>query len=151
MPRQKIPDAIRELKEQVRFLKKQIPKKPFGRPEMFTAEQVQMLERICGFPGITEEQVAWLLNCHKDTVLKFIKRKYGCTFTEFRAQKEIYIDFLLLNKQVEVALKGDKTLLVWLGKARLGQKETTETVLKNQGEPTKLIIEMGDSLQNNNE
>lgn len=32
----------------------------------------------------------------------------------------------LQQKQVSLALAGDRTMLVWLGKAMLGQRETTE-------------------------
>lgn len=41
----------------------------------------------------------------------------------------------LLGKQVEVALKGDRTMMIWMGKQILGQKDTptTQVNIQNNG------------------
>jgi hypothetical protein len=48
-------------------------------------------------------------------------------FVAFKAQKQAHGDGLIKAKQFEAAMKGDKTMLVWLGKQRLNQSDKSQT------------------------
>jgi len=150
-----VEEKVRRLEEQLRALTR---KSKDGRPTLFDAKQIRLLDTACSFPGITEQQVADLLDCHRDVLEKFIRRTYKLTFTAFRKQKEGKMNFHLLSKQVQVAMGQEEirtedgkikqqyvapnvSMLIWLGKNRLDQKDTHETSIKSgDGIPFQLVI-----------
>lgn len=50
----------------------------------------------------------------------------GIKLTEFTQEKRSKGDNLLRAKQYSVAMEGDRSMLIWLGKNRLEQKDQTE-------------------------
>jgi len=71
-------------------------------------------------------EIAGLLGCHPDTLYERCLKEKGTTFTAYAAEKRSNGDALLKLEQMALALTGkggDKTMLVWLGKQRLGQRE----------------------------
>ena len=50
-------------------------------------------------------------------------RRKQARFREAMERGEALMCVALRWKQMELALKGDRTMLIWLGKQRLGQKE----------------------------
>lgn len=147
MPRNKksIDKQIESLKLQIEFLKKQIPKKENHRPTLFNENQIKMLELACQFPGITEEGVCNILGVTRSTLEKFIRRKYDMTYSAFRDQKKGKMHYMLRAKQFEIAMKGNVSMLIWLGKNELDQTDKNQTVLGNSksegsAEPFQLII-----------
>jgi hypothetical protein len=71
-------------------------------------------------------EIAGLLGCHADTLYDRCLQEKGITFTAYSAEKRSNGDALLKLEQMALALTGkggDKTMLVWLGKQRLGQRE----------------------------
>ena len=71
----------------------------------------------------TGVQIAEHFNMHPDTFYNRVKEHYQIGFTEYSCLKKSQGESLLLAKQFEKAMKGDNVMLIWLGKARLGQKE----------------------------
>jgi len=65
--------------------------------------------------GCTEEEIALHLGCSVDT----IQRRYAAVLKKGRAE----LRMSLRRSQVKKALEGDNTMLIWLGKIILGQKE----------------------------
>ena len=57
---------------------------------------------------------------------KWVQRTYGVNFSEYFTQKNILFKTSLRRAQFELAMKGNPTMLIWLGKQYLGQKERTE-------------------------
>ena len=76
-----------------------------------------------GCPGT---EVAATLGIHEDTLYRACERENKQGFAAYSAIKRASGDRLLRVKQFEVAMAGDKTMLVWLGKQRLGQAEKSE-------------------------
>lgn len=70
--------------------------------------------------------IAGLLGIHPNTFYNAVKEKFNCDFSEYSAIKKGEGKELLRKKQMETALSGDKTLLVWLGKQYLDQKDKVE-------------------------
>ena len=84
----------------------------------------QLLEAGCS--GV---QVAAYFGCHEDTIYHRCQEEHGISFSAYSAMKRARGDSLLLGTQFKIAVEGDKTMLVWLGKQRLEQQEnpTKET------------------------
>lgn len=76
-----------------------------------------------------------MLGIHPDTLYKAVENEYKMTFTAYSQEKKAEGRELLRKKQFDIALDGDKTMLVWLGKQYLGQTDKSEvdTNLKGSG------------------
>jgi len=77
--------------------------------------------------GCTGTEVAAYLGCHPDTLYIRVEKEYGMAFSAYLAEKRSKGESLLRAHQYAKALgyteKGDNTLLIWLGKQRLSQRE----------------------------
>ena len=88
-------------------------------------KQVENLAAIdCSF-----EEMATILECS----VSILHKRFSTVIERGRARGRSS----LKRKQFEAAMVGDKTMLVWLGKVRLGQKETQ--VLQMQELPAIVI------------
>lgn len=47
---------------------------------------------------------------------KWVQRTYGVNFSEYFTQKNILFKTSLRRAQFELAMKGNPTMLIWLGK-----------------------------------
>jgi hypothetical protein len=88
----------------------------------------QMLEAGCSGVGI-----AGVLGIDEATLRKRCPKDLKISFSEFAQQKKAKGDDLLRLKQFDMAMKGDKTLLIWLGKQRLEQAERQDQKLEHSG------------------
>ena len=67
------------------------------------------------------------VNCSYDTVERRVKEQFGVTFAEYVEQKQMAFAKPKLRKaQLDCALGGNATMLIWLGKQYLGQTEKQE-------------------------
>jgi len=74
----------------------------------------------------TQEEIASFFQCSADTIDRACKTHYKKNFAEIFKQKRGIGNVSLRRKQYEVALAGNVTMLIWLGKQYLGQTEKTE-------------------------
>lgn len=95
---------------------------------------------IAGSPGTA---IAAIYGYSVHTLYDRCVAEHGVTFSEYSRQKKSKGDELLRMKQFSEAMKGDKTLLIWLGKNRLQQKEKHE--LTHEGKMECNIVNYGDS------
>ncbi len=79
--------------------------------------------------GCLGTEIAAHFDMHPRTFYDRVEEKYGVTFTAYCSEKRCKGDSILRAKQFEKALsnQGDNTMLIWLGKQRLGQTETQAT------------------------
>ncbi len=75
------------------------------------------IEKLSGF-GLTNKEIADALGYDENT----LKRN----FEIFLIKGRINLKERLKRKQIETAMKGNVTMLIWLGKQYLGQKEKIE-------------------------
>jgi AraC-like DNA-binding protein len=79
---------------------------------------------MAGAPGT---EVAAFLGMHPNTFYRRVEEKFNTSFSDYSAQKKSIGEVLLRLQQFNKALgntqKGDNTLLIFLGKQRLGQRE----------------------------
>ncbi len=93
--------------------------------------------------GCLGNEIAAHFDMHPITFYHRVEREYGVSFTNYSSEKKGKGNSLLRHKQFQIAMEGDKTMLVWLGKNRLGQKETEERAfMPNDGQLTTLIQEI---------
>ena len=96
---------------------------PAGRPKAIIdwAKVDKMLQAHCDGVGI-----AGLLGIHPNVLYKACEEEKKCNFSEYRQLKQSEGKELLRQKQFSVAMVGDKTMLVWLGKNYLSQSDRQE-------------------------
>lgn len=77
--------------------------------------------------GCTGTEVAGFVGVNEDTIYKRVAERYGMCFSAYAAQKKSTGESVLrlhqYLKATGITKKGDNTLLIWLGKQRLGQSE----------------------------
>jgi len=87
--------------------------------------------------------IAGLLGIHPNTLYEACKQTFNISFSEYSEQKKSEGKELLRGKQFQVAMEGDKTMLVWLGKQYLEQKDKSDLTSDDkpiQGEIPIIII-----------
>lgn len=100
-----------------------VMKKPPHRPLIpINWEQV---EKMCAIQ-CTGEEIAGVLNIDYDTLQNACKREQNCTFSEYIKQKKSNGRMSLRRKQYSIAMDGNATMLIWLGKNWLGQSDKLE-------------------------
>ncbi len=77
--------------------------------------------------GCMGTEIAPHFDMHVNTFYDRVKGHYGICFTEYQSLKRQQGDSILRAKQYEKAMKLDNTMLIWLGKNRLGQRENADS------------------------
>jgi hypothetical protein len=72
------------------------------------------------------EYCAEQLGISYDTLIERIKGRTGLSFPEYKHQKKEKLRINLLKKQYDVAMSGNVSMLIWLGKNELGQTDKNE-------------------------
>lgn len=76
--------------------------------------------------GCSGAGIAGLLGIHPNTLYETCKRDKKCDLSAYSQQKrEVGLDMIRF-KQFDKAMKGDTSMLIWLGKQYLGQKDKIE-------------------------
>ena len=76
--------------------------------------------------GCKGTEIAPHFDMHPDTLYAQVQQKYGMIFTLYAAEKRQKGESNLREVQYKRALRGENTLLIWLGKNRLNQKENPD-------------------------
>jgi len=71
--------------------------------------------------------VAAVLDIHHDTLYDRCIIEKQMMFSQYSQEKREKGNSYLFDKQYELAVKGDKSMLVWLGKNRLNQADRIES------------------------
>ncbi len=112
-----------------------------GRPKLEWSEtQENMFNALMGIPFVTEEAICEVLKISRTTLQRRIREVHDSTFESYKKQKHEGMKMRLAGKQFESAMKGNTTMMVWLGKQWLGQTDKQETKISGQMEQ-KLISE----------
>ena len=89
--------------------------------------------------GCSGYEIAAKIGVHHETVYRRVREQYGENFTDYAAKKLPKGDANIRVVQYQKALKGDNSMLIWLGKNRLKQKDKEEIA---SNEPTKVVFEV---------
>ena len=91
-----------------------------GRPP--TQIDQKDFEKLCGL-HCTQIEIADWFGCTDETVNNWCVKTYGVSFSAVYNQKKSIGSVSLRRKQKEVAMSGNPTMLIWLGKQCLNQSE----------------------------
>lgn len=108
-------------------------KKKVGRP--FKTIDWKKVEKMC-HAQCTEREIAATIGVDVNTLSAAIRRTFSQTFADFSeyfAAKRIVGLQSLRSKQYQLAIKGDRTMLIWLGKQHLSQRDKMESSGPNGG------------------
>ncbi len=120
-----------------------VPKRAAHRPKVIINWDVVDKYLIAGCTGV---QIAALIGMHPETLYDRTKLEKRTGFTEYSLSKKLKGDSLLLGKQYSLAMEGDKTMLIWLGKNRLGQRDMRHTEIEAKTEIVqKKLLELPDN------
>lgn len=103
--------------------------------------------------GCLGTEVAEAFGMHPNTFYTRVQQEYNCTFSEFLQQRRSGGDAAIRIRQYEKALGlndlGDNTMLIWLGKNRLGQRNEDKLSIVTSEQQTTLdkTMDMVDFLQ----
>lgn len=86
-------------------------------------------EKLCGLQ-CTQEEIAGWFDCSVDTIDRRVKEKHGVSFAEVFKLKSGKGKISLRRKQMSVAMAGNPTMLIFLGKQYLGQSDKREDIWK---------------------
>lgn len=99
-------------------------------------------DKLCSLPPvISQEDIAFVLGCSVDTLDRRVKEKHPeMTLAEYRIKRASHFRIGIINKQYQVAMGGNCTMLIWLGKQYLNQtdKNGIDANVTKDGE--KLVI-----------
>jgi len=84
--------------------------------------------------GAKLTDAADIMDVHPDTLSKKIKATHKMSYPEYRDKKMSKVRVGLAQKQVEVAMAGNVSMLIWLGKNWLGQSDTPPLKDEEQNE-----------------
>lgn len=74
----------------------------------------------------TEQEAADWFGVQFKTMQRYIRKHFGCSFVQLREKSFVRTRVGIKRAQIEKALKGDNTMLIWCGKQYLGQAEKLE-------------------------
>ena len=99
-------------------------KKKMGRPAFqFDDKNFDVAIQL---PMIKADICLLMGGCSEDTIEKYVKKRFGKTFSELQSERRQHFRKNILGKQYELAMKGNVGLLIWLGKNYLGQRDKFE-------------------------
>ena len=90
--------------------------------------------------GLNNTEIADFFNVSESTIRS--------RFNEFLTKGRSELKKKLRKAQIDTAMKGNATLLIWLGKQYLGQKDSTETTIDN--EQLKLLFKVASKTMESN-
>ena len=124
------------------------PRKKMGRPriEIDTDQVSAFCQVLC-----TQEEIALFLGCSIETLNRRIKEKSGLTFAGFYQKHSVGGKMSLRRYQYLAAKDGNPTMLVWLGKQVLGQRDKPEGDEIAAPQPVKIIIQVEDGRKSQSE
>lgn len=80
--------------------------------------------------GCLGTEIAACFNIHPTTFYRRVEEKYSVSFTEYSFEKKSKGNSIIRKAQFDKATnKKDNAMLIWLGKNRLGQKESHDSNL----------------------
>lgn len=85
----------------------------------------KQFENLCGL-HCTKKEICDFFETTDKTLEKWCKRTYKKGFSEIYSQKKSNGNLSLRRKQMEVAMKGNTSMLIFLGKNYLGQTDKVE-------------------------
>lgn len=94
--------------------------------------------------GCTGSQIAAHLGINQMTLYRHCESKYKKKWSDYSMEKRSSGHLLILWKQFAKAMSGDNSMLIWVGKQQLGQRDEVKTNVAFDGKLGSLL----DNLKN---
>lgn len=91
----------------------------------------KLVDSLCGI-HCTGEEIASVLDVSYDTLQRRCQEEHKCGFADYFKKASANGKISLRRQQYSVAMKGNVSMLIWLGKNILGQKDAPEQNLDRQ-------------------
>lgn len=101
-----------------------------GRPK--TEIDWEEFDFLCGIQ-CTLNEIACRFHCDEKTIERAVLREKGIDFVDYFGKKRGVGKLALRRKQLQLAMMGDRTLLIFLGKNYLDQSDMTKVKLDHTG------------------
>ena len=98
-------------------------------------------DKLCAMQATLNEIAAWF-KCSIDTIENRCWEEKEMRFSDYFAKKASIGKISLRRKQFQTAMSGNVSMLIWLGKNWLDQKDKQETEVT--GDAIKIIIDKDD-------
>lgn len=85
-------------------------------------------DKLCALHCTQLELASWF-KCSVDTIARAVQKKWRISFAEYYEEKAAAGRISLRRKQYELAMSGNITMLIWLGKQWLDQREQSKMEL----------------------
>jgi len=120
-------------------------KKKMGRPKIEV--DLSQLEAFCQVL-CTQEEISLFLGCSVDTLNRRLKESSGQTFADFYKRHSTGGKMSLRRAQYKAAMDGNATMLIWMGKQGLGQRDKPEGDDLPDPLPVSITIQVEDAAKN---
>ena len=117
---------------------KRVYKTKTGRPKIII--DYAMAAKLCTL-FCTQEEICSFLHISIDTLERGLKADYKISFAEFFKEYSARGRVGLRRKQYLKAMQGSNSMLIWLGKQFLGQRDTPAEVIVKDLPELKITIE----------
>lgn len=111
---------------------------PVGRP-IKQIDKAQF-EKLCGLQCTLEEFCCYF-DCDNKTLEKWCKKTYKMNFSDIFKIKKGNGKISLRRKQFEVAMSGNPTMLIWLGRNILNQTDKIEVDVSTIDDTTREAVD----------
>ena len=89
----------------------------------------ETVNKLCGI-HCTGEEIASFLDMSYDTLQRRCLEEHECGFADYYKKASASGKMSLRRKQYEVAMAGNVSMLIWLGKNTLNQRDQVDTEVK---------------------
>lgn len=122
---------------------KKAPKKKIGRPKIVI--DWDKVENLCKIQ-CTGEEIASVLEIDYDTLQRTCKLDHKQSFADYIGIKKLSGKASLRRRQWLTAESGNPTMLIWLGKQMLDQRNEPESAGDNDTELAEALSKLADAL-----
>ena len=98
-------------------------------------------ENLCNINATLKEIAGWF-KCSEDTIENWCKREYGENFSVVYEKYSQEGKISLRRAQIKLALNGNATMLIWLGRQMLGQTDRKVLGIENEEEEKQMVKEL---------
>lgn len=83
-------------------------------------------DRLCGIQCSLREIAQWF-NCSEDSIERHVEKTHGVKFAEYFDAKRGTGKVALRRKMYDMAMSGDRVMLIWVSKNLIGWSEKIDT------------------------